>query len=382
PLDLPNVPHDDNPVGSYRRTFTLPADWDGRRTILHFDGSTSGMYVWVNGKRVGYVQSTKTPAEFDITDYLTGGDNVVACRVIRWTDGSYLEDQDFWRLSGLERDVYLLSLSKEGRIADFFAKTTLGKGYRDGTLDLDVDVETSAPATLTAALYTPEGKKVWSKSAPAQGKGTVGFDARIPKVKAWSAERPSLYSLVLTLAGKDGKTIESTSAMVGFRTVEIKDSQLMVNGKPIEVHGVNLHEHHPTKGHAMDLETLMTDLRLFKENNINAIRTCHYPQTPLFYRLCDQYGFYVVDEANIECHGAGNAMGIAGTPMSHPAQSPDWNGAILDRQITMVERDKNHPSVIVWSLGNESSNGQNFVDGYDWIKQRDNSRPVQYEQAY
>lgn len=378
----PTVPHDDNPVGSYRRTFTLPTDWDGRETILHFDGSTAGMYVWVNGKQVGYVQSAKNPAEFNITPYLSKGENVLACKVFRWTDGSYLEDQDFWRLSGIDRSVYLLSFSREGRIADFFAKTGLTDNYRTGTLALDVDVKVAEPLELSVSLYNAAGKKVWSKSAPATADGTLRFDTKLPKVERWSNENPNLYTLVLNLADKSGKTVEATSARIGFRSVEIKDRMLMVNGKPIEVHGVNLHEHHQTKGHTVDYETIMTDLKLLKENNFNAIRTSHYPQTPLFYELCDRYGFYVVDEANIECHGLGSGQPLNGNPDWHPAQSPDWTDAMMDREIALVERDKNHPSVIIWSLGNESSNGDNFVAGYDWIKQRDDSRPVQYEQAY
>ena len=383
PRNQPSVGHDDNPVGSYKRTFTLPENWDGREIFLHFDGSTSGMYVWVNGKKVGYVQSTKNPAEFDITDFVKPGTNDVACEVYRWTDGSYLEDQDFWRLSGLERDVYLYSTGKQ-RIADFFAVADLDKGYKNGVLNLDVDVQNltdkKSVNRLEVALFDANGKKVYSTgkvlNLAADSKVTDKFTTTIKNVNKWSGETPYLYTLALTLS-KDGKVLESTSARIGFRKVEIKDSQLLVNGKPIEIRGVNLHEHHQTKGHAIDRETMMSDIRMMKQNNVNAVRTCHYPQPPLWYELCDKYGIYLVDEANIEIHGYGV---WSSNRDIHPANLPEWKDCMLDREYALVERDKNHPSVITWSLGNESGNGDNFIAAYEWIKSRDKSRPVQYEQ--
>lgn len=383
----PHVPHDDNPVGSYRREFNLPETWNGRHVYLHFGGGTSGMYVWVNGKKAGYVQGAKNPAEFDITPYIRPGKNTVACEVYRWTDGSYLEDQDFWRLSGLERSVYLYS-TEDVRISDFFAKAGLDAGYMGGEFDLTVDISNNGTGhdyiDLGVWLYDPSGKKVYSSSRKVRMESgnvrSVDFSAKLRNVRKWSAETPVLYSLVMTLS-RNGKTFEATSARVGFRTVEIKGGQLLVNGKAVEIHGVNLHEHHPERGHALDEATIMQDLRTMKRHNINAIRTSHYPQTPLFYDLCDRYGFYVVDEANIEIHGMGVAHNLDLDTVPHPAYRPEWRAAMLDREAALVERDKNHPSVIVWSLGNEAGNGENFQEAYRWVKRRDNTRPVQFEQA-
>lgn len=387
PANPPHIPHYDNPVGSYKRSFELPASWDGRRTILHFDGSTAGMYVWINGKKAGYVQSTKNPAEFDITEFVTPGKNEIACEAYRWTDGSYLEDQDFWRLSGIDRPVYLYSVDSQ-RIADFFAVAGLTKDYRSGDLKLDVELrnyETAkVPVKIDAAVYDKDKKKVWQSGKSltlGPGLDNVNFNATLKNIKPWSGESPYLYTLVLTLLDNKGNVIESTSSRIGFRSVEIKDAQLCVNGKPIEVHGVNLHEHHQTKGHVVDRETMMQDIRVMKQHNINAVRTSHYPQSPLWYDLCDEYGIYLVDEANVEAHGMGAAPYNYMDPERHPAVKPDWKDAIIDRERLLVERDKNHPSVIIWSLGNECGNGENFYAAYDWIKKRDSSRPVQFEQA-
>ena len=388
PNDIPNIPHDDNPVGCYTRTFNLPRSWQGREVILHFDGSTAGMYVWVNGHKAGYVQSTKNPAEFDITEYVHPGENRISCEVYRWTDGSYLEDQDFWRLSGIDRDVYLYSTAKE-RILDFFADAGLDGNYRNGELDLDVKLQNlgSSPCDrrLDVSLYDGAGKRVYNKVMPvtlaASSTEDVSIAATIKNVNKWSGETPYLYSLVLTLSGNDGKVIEATSARIGFRKVEIKDSRLLVNGKPIEVHGVNLHEHHDVTGHVVDRETMLKDIRTMKQHNINAVRTSHYPQSPMWYDLCDEYGIYLVDEANVEAHGMGSSPWAYIDPQRHPAQVPAWRDAILDREHLLVERDKNHPSVIIWSLGNECGDGDNFIAAYDWIKSRDTSRPVQFEQV-
>ena len=388
PTDPPHIPHGDNPVGSYKRKFSIPADWDGRKIFLHFGGSTAGMYVWVNGNKVGYVQSTKNPAEFDITPYTHKGENEIACEVYRWTDGSYLEDQDFWRLSGIERDVYVYSTAQE-RIADFFVKALLDKNYSNGEFQLATSVRNYSPdamrGKLDVCLYNADGVRVLRK----EEKVTLGGDSEttilmsdiVKKVHPWSAETPYLYNMVITLTDAKGNVIESTGSRVGFRTVEICDGQLLVNGKAIEVHGVNLHEHHPVNGHTVDRETMLKDIRTMKRHNINAVRTSHYPQTPLWYDLCDQYGLYIVDEANIEIHGMGSAPIRRTNPKTHPARLPEWKNAILDREKMLVERDKNHPSVIIWSLGNECGNGENFLAGYDWIKSRDTTRPVQFEQA-
>lgn len=384
PRNQPYVTFGHNPVGSYKRTFTLPAEWEGRHTFLHFASSTAGMYVWVNGQKVGYVQNTKGPAEFDITEYVKPGENKIACEVYRWTDGSYLEDQDFWRLSGLERDVYLYSTDSQ-RIADFFAVADLDGNYRHGKLNLDVDLQNYAAAKsanrVEVKVVDADGKTVYSAARniniPADGKTTANFKGTVRNVNKWSGETPYLYNLAITLS-KNGKTVEATSAKIGFRNIKIEDGVLKVNGKRIEIHGVNLHEHNEVTGHTIDRETMMKDIRTMKQHNVNAVRTSHYPQSTLWYDLCDQYGIYLVDEANIEIHGYGVWNQNSDI---HPGNLPEWHDAILDREMALVERDKNHPSVITWSLGNESACGENFKSGYRWIKSRDNSRPTQYEQS-
>ncbi|WP_290431954.1 glycoside hydrolase family 2 TIM barrel-domain containing protein, partial [Muribaculum intestinale] len=382
PVNPPYVPHDDNPVGSYKRTFTLDsATVNNSRTFLHFDGSTAGMYVWVNGKKVGYVQSQKNPAEFDITDFVKPGGNELACEVYRWTDGSYLEDQDFWRLSGIDRNVYLYNTDKRGRIADFFVKADLDGRYRNGLFNVDVKLDSSEPLTLSATLYDAGGRKVYSTDRKVGANETVSFKSTLTKVNKWNYDSPYLYRLVLDLRDASGKTVEATSTNVGFRKVEIKNSQLHVNGIPLEVHGVNMQEHHPDNGHTIDEETMIKDIRTMKQHNINAVRTSHYPQPPLWYDLCDRYGLLLVDEANIEAHGLGVYDISDEAKKTHPGHAEMWRDAVLDREISLVERDKNHPSVIIWSLGNETSNGKNFIDSYHWIKKRDNTRPVQFEQA-
>ena len=388
PKNPPYTMHHDNPVGSYRRSFNIPSSWQGRKIFLHFGGATSGMYVWVNGRQIGYVQGAKNPAEFDITPFVHEGNNEIACEVYRWTDGSYLEDQDFWRLSGLERDVYLYSTA-DTRIADIFARAGLDGKYRNGELNADITLQsyasTAEDGRLDAVLYDAKGAKVWStaKSVKIQPNALTEVSLESPALKNiffFFSETTDIYTLVVSLLSPQGKTIEATSVKLGFRTVEIRDGQLMVNGKPIEVHGVNLHEHNELTGHAVDRETMLKDIRTMKQNNINAIRTSHYPQSPMMYDLCDEYGLYVVDEANVEIHGMGVVHNRPDTT-NHPAYHPDWNGAIMDREMALVERDKNHPSVIIWSLGNESGNGENFKDAYRWIKGRDKTRPVQFEQA-
>ena len=388
PKNPPYIAHDDNPVGSYKRSFDIPDKWKERCVYLHFDGSTAGMYVWVNGRKAGYVQSTKNPAEFDITDFVKPGKNEIACEVYRWTDGSYLEDQDFWRLSGIDRYVYLYSTAQT-RIGDMFANADLDSSYRNGVLTVSTTLENNSTAetkqNISLALYDATGRQVIAQKKSvilAPGKSTdVIFNKKIPEVNKWSCESPYLYTLVATISESNGEVVESTSTRVGFRKVEIKDSQLMINGKPLEVHGVNLHEHHQTAGHVVDRETMMADIRTMKQHNVNAVRMSHYPQSPLWYDLCDEYGLYLVDEANIEIHGMGAEWQGWYDKSKHPAHLPQWKSAILDRQYTLVERDKNHPSVIIWSMGNECGNGANFYAAYDWIKNRDTSRPVQFEQA-
>jgi len=382
PKNPPYIPHTDNPVGSYRRDFHLPESWDGRRVFLHFENGTAAMYVWINGKKVGYNQGAKSPVEFDITNYVQKGKNSIACEVYRWSDGSYLEDQDFWRLSGFERSIYLYS-TDQSRIFDFFVKTDLDKAYKNATLSLDIKLKnytnTKKKQIVEIKLLDSNMKAVFTQQKVVQieGENSVesSFVQKVSAPKLWTAETPNLYTLVLTLKNENGKAIEFTSTKVGFRKIEIKDGQLLVNGKRVLFKGVNIHEHNHLTGHTINREIMMQDIRLMKQFNINAVRTSHYPQPVLWYKLCDEYGIYLIDEANIESHG----MGYGKESITH---FPEWWDAHLDRTIRLVERDKNHPSVIVWSLGNESANGKAFEITYDWVKNRDNTRPVQYEQAH
>lgn len=371
----------DNPVGSYRKTFTVPEEWKGRTVEVCFDGVESAVYVWCNGQKVGYSQGSRTPARFDLTKYLTkdGSENVLAAQVFRWSDGSYLEDQDFWRLSGIFRDVYLEGLP-ETHIKDIEIKTDLDGDYKHATLRVEVDYKAQAGvgAEVISKLHDAAGKLVHTK------RGTLGSGAKLRSIheaivadpNLWTAETPALYRLTVSLV-KPGteEVLEATTLNVGFREVEIKDGVLLINGKYVYLNGVNRHEHEQHTGHQISRESMMADIKLMKQNNINAVRTSHYPTCPEFYTLCDQLGLYVVDEANIESHGMGYG------PESL-AKDPAWGPAHLDRAKRMVERDKNHPAVIIWSLGNEAGNGVNQIANYDWIKRRDPSRPVQYEQAH
>jgi len=376
----PFVPHDHNPVGSYRRTFTIPETWAGMDVYLHFGAVKSFFYVWVNGEKIGLSKDSKTPAEWNITKFLKPGENVLAAEVYRWSDGSYLECQDFFRLAGIERDVYLYAAPKI-RIRDFEVRAGLDSRYTDGRLGVTAELASgdgAATPSVALVLLDPAGKKVLSvkrpADAPVDGRAVVRFDLTLPKAARWSAEAPSLYRLVLELIDAQGKALEAVASKIGFRTSEIKNGQLLVNGAAVLLKGVNRHEHDPLTGHVISEESMRRDVELMKQSNINAVRTCHYPNDPLWYDLCDEYGLYVVDEANIESHGMGYG------PESL-AKDPAWGPAHLDRVARMVERDKNHPSVIIWSLGNEAGDGVNFENAYAWLKKRDPSRPVQYERA-
>ena len=388
PAQPPYIPEDDNPVGSYRRNFDIPQTWNNRKVVLHFEAGTSGMFVWVNGQKVGYSQVTKSPVEFDISSYVRAGENTLAVEVYRWTDGSYLEDQDFWRLSGIDRDVYLYAPATT-HISDFFVQSVLDDNYENGMLDASVSLknysEKSFRGSLEFSLYDDQSVQVFRQTQEARIKSgkelELAVSAAVEAPKKWSSETPNLYSAVITLKDEAGNIIESTSTRTGFRTVELKNGQLMVNGKAITVNGVNLHEHDPLTGHFVPRETLMKDLEVMKQHNINAIRTSHYPHSTDLYELCDEYGMYVVDEANIETHGMGAELQGWFNKDRHPAYLPQWKAAHLDRIKRLVERDKNHPSVIIWSMGNECGNGSVFFEAYDWIKKRDKTRLVQFEQA-
>jgi len=381
--DPPHVPHDYNPVGCYRRTFTIPASWKDMDVFIHFGAVKSAFYLWINGHFVGYSEDSKTPAEWRLTPYLKSGENLVALEVYRWSDGSYLECQDFWRISGIERDVYLYAAPKI-RLRDFFALATLADNYQDGRLDLTVELKNTQEksrggrASVEVRLLNKEQNPLFqaqkSVDLNRQQKAELKFAAEIPHPQKWTAETPHLYTLVLILKDDKGRITEVVPARIGFRRVEIKDGRLLLNGVPIRLKGVNRHEHDPFTGHVVSEESMRHDLELMKQNNINAVRTCHYPNDPRWYELCDEYGLYVIDEANIESHG----MGYGERSL---AKNPAWGPAHLDRTSRMVERDKNHPSVIIWSLGNEAGNGVNFELTYNWVKKRDPSRPVQYERA-
>jgi beta-galactosidase len=381
PADWPAY-KDRNPVGSYRHTFSVPDTWKGRQTFIHFDGVSSAFYLWVNGHVVGYSQGSRTPAEFNITPHLEPGKNVLAVEVYRYSDGSYLECQDFWRISGIFRDVYLWSAERLN-IRDFEVKTEFDAEYRNADLELDVAVRSFSSRAesfiVEATLLDDAGKAVLAglsePGAVATEKETsVTFSRNVAEPKKWSAETPNLYRLLLTLKDADGQTIEITTCSVGFRQVEIKDGQLLVNGKAVYFKGVNRHEHDPESGHAVSLESMVRDIKLMKRHNINAVRTAHYPDDPKWYDLCDRFGIYLIDEANIESHGMGYGPESLG-------KDPNWQKAHLDRTTRMVERDKNHPSVVIWSMGNEAGDGVNFEAMSAWIKNRDPSRPVHYERA-
>jgi beta-galactosidase len=383
PKNPGQVPHDYNPVGAYRRNFAVPENWDGRQVFIQFGAVKSAMYIWINGKKVGYSQGSKTPAEWDITNFLQKGNNTLAVEVYRWSDGSYLECQDFWRISGIERDVFLYSTPKV-RVQDFFVKADLDSEYKNGLLTLDVDLKNQENGLkaenheVVYQLYDVNQKLVATETKQVKinkkSALSLSFSKEIPSPKKWTAETPNLYSLVVLLKNNKGLEKEIISAKVGFRKIEIKDAVFYINGMAVLIKGVNRHEHDQFKGHVVSEEAMIKEISLMKQFNINAVRTCHYPNDERFYELCDQYGLYVTNEANIESHG----MYYSEHSL---AKNPEWKEAHLDRNIRMVERDKNHPSVIVWSMGNEAGDGENFTAVNQWIKHRDPSRPVHYERA-
>jgi len=369
-----------NPVGSYKRIFRIPAGWENKEVFLHIGAASSFVNVWVNEQHVGYSEDSKTPAEFNITPYLKSRNNQLAIEIFRWCDGSYLEDQDFFRLSGITRDTYLLAREKQN-IRDFRVNAGLDSAYTNGTFGLNVELANYSPEpaalTIEAELFDGENKvKSFSQTIDLSDTSKVVAVAEevVPDVKKWSAEAPDLYQMLITLKNADGAVLEVIRQDVGFRTVEIKNSQLLVNGTPIYIKGVNIHEHHEKTGHAITEETMIQDIRLMKTHDINTVRTSHYPQPEMWYKLCNLYGLYLIDEANIESHGMGYG------PESL-AKQPEWGPAHMYRTVNMFERDKNQPSVIIWSLGNEAGNGINFEETYKYLKEVDHTRPVQYERA-
>ena len=378
--DPPRVQADTNETGSYRTSFSLPASWQGRQVFLNFAGVDSAFYLWINGEPVGFSKDSRLPAEFNITPYLRAGENVLAARVYRWSDGSYLEDQDMWFLSGIFRDVFLYS-TPPAHMRDFRVRTLLDAAYRDAVLEVQVWLKnyTALPAgglSVSAALYDAQGRPVpgWNPTAQtaldAQGEASVLLSGAVTNPLKWSDEHPNLYTLVLSLVNAGG-VLELERCAVGFRAVEIRDGAVLVNGVPVYFKGVNRHEHDPLSGHTVTLESMVQDILLMKQFNINAVRTCHYPDDPRWYELCDRYGLYVIDEANIESHGLWDRF----------TKDPAWREAFLARGSRMFERDKNHPSIIIWSLGNESGYGPNHAALADWLHQADSTRPVFYDAA-
>ncbi len=368
----PYIPNFNNHVGSYRRIFEVPQDWSGRRVHIVFDGVNSFFYLWVNGRQIGMSKDSRTVAEFDITDAVKVGKNQLAVQVFRWNDGSWLEDQDFWRLSGIYRDVYLWSLPQV-HIRDFEVKTILDAQYRDAQLKVVMQLNNSGNKSAAVAvqldLADPQGKILLSptiqKTLDPNQEISAEIVSPVSNPLKWTAETPNLYRLLLTLKGKDGKVVEVIPANVGFRKVEIKDSNLLVNGQRIFIKGTNRHEHNPERGQYVLPEDMIQDIVLMKQNNINSVRTSHYPNTPAWYDMCDRYGIYLVDEANIECHG-----------YQRLTRDPNWEPAYMDRTVRMMKRDKNHPSIIIWSVGNENGWGRNLEATSAWMRNRDPNRPV------
>ncbi|MBS1872777.1 MAG: DUF4981 domain-containing protein [Acidobacteria bacterium] len=376
PKASPAVPYEFNPVGSYRVQFQVPAAWKGRKVILHFDGVDSAFYAWVNGHKLGYHEDSRTPAEFDLTPHLKAGANLLAVEVYRFGDGAFLEDQDMWRMSGIFRDVYLWSPA-DRHIRDFEVRTELDADYRDADLKVKTTVTADKAAKLTvkAELLNAAGAPIGSArtQVEAAGESVADLAIAVKNPAKWTAETPNLYKLLLTLEGASGAALEVIPVNVGFRQVEIKGGRFLVNGKPVLIKGVNRHEHDENTAKVVSIESMLRDIKLMKQFNVNAVRTSHYPNDPAWYDLCDRYGIYVLDEANIECHHYGNDV------HNRLTNDPEWQTAYLDRVQNMVERDKNHPSVVIWSMGNESGDGQNAAAAYQWTKQRDPSRPFHYE---
>ena len=370
----PAVPTKDNHVGSYRREINIPANWDGKRVIAHFGSVTSNIYLYVNGKFAGYAEDSKVAAEFDITPFLKKGKNLIAFQSFRWCDGSWCEDQDFWRLSGPARENYLYARSKDHRLLDVRVETELKNNYKDGALNITAKLQGNTLAYF--GLYDPDGKEVIVTGTDNVRNGVAKYQLRVKNVRKWSAETPNLYTLVVSPIQNGGmySPYEIIQVKVGFRKVEIKNKQLLVNGQPVLLKGANRHEMDPDEGYNVSEKRMIQDIMMMKRLNINAVRTCHYPDDPRWYDLCDKYGLYVVAEANQESHGFQYGDDAA-------AKKPEFAKQIMERNQHNVSMFYNHPSIITWSLGNETVMGDNFIQAYKWIKSQDKTRPVQYEQA-
>ena len=370
----PAVPTKDNHVGSYRREINIPSNWDGKRVIAHFGSVTSNIYLYVNGKFAGYAEDSKVAAEFDITPFLKKGKNLIAFQSFRWCDGSWCEDQDFWRLSGPARENYLYARSKDHRLLDVRVETELKNNYKDGALNITAKLQGNTLAYF--GLYDPDGKEVIVTGTDNVKNGVAKYQLRVKNVRKWSAETPNLYTLVVSPIQNGGMyaPYEIIQVKVGFRKVEIKNKQLLVNGQPVLLKGANRHEMDPDEGYNVSEKRMIQDIMMMKRLNINAVRTCHYPDDPRWYDLCDKYGLYVVAEANQESHGFQYGDDAA-------AKKPEFAKQIMERNQHNVSMFYNHPSIITWSMGNETVMGDNFIQAYKWIKSQDKTRPVQYEQA-
>lgn len=391
PVNPPYVPRDYNGVGSYQKTFTIPDNWRNMNITMHFGGVSSAYKVWLNGKFLGYAEDSFLPSEFNVTPYLQAGENIVSVQVIRWSDGSFLEDQDHWRLSGIHREVLLLAEPKL-RIADFHWQAKLDKDYKDALLSIRPRIENLTGKEVSgyivkAFLYNKNGKNVFNKPLERSAESIINeiyprldnvkfglLETKLSNPDKWSDEIPNLYTLVLSLQDSAGNVLDAKSCKVGFRSIEFaKDnSKLLINGKVTYLYGVNRPDHHPTKGKALSREDILQDVKTIKQFNFNCIRTSHYPMNPYFYDLCDEYGILVIDEANLETHGLGGKL----------SNDPMWTGAYLERSNRMAMRDKNHPSIIIWSLGNEAGRGPNHAAMAEWLHEFDITRPVHYEPAH
>ncbi len=388
PVDPPYVPDSDNPVGCYVREFDVPSSWNDMKIILHFGGVSSAYYVWLNGEFIGYSEDSHLPAEFDITSHVKSRGNRLAVKVYRWSDGSYLEDQDHWRLSGIQRDVYLKA-SPLIHLTDFFVQTDLVNQYQDAILKVRPKIdfknrEAAESWVIGMNVYDDNGNSIFEKPIEKSLRGLIRinypqtghikfgfFEETVFNPEKWSAENPNLYTLILYLKDNNGNVTEARSTRIGFRETEIKEGQLLVNGVPVKLYGNNRHDHDQHTGKVISEELMLEDVKLMKQFNFNAVRASHYPNNPYWLDLCDEYGLYVIDEANLETHGVNSML----------SNDPEWYEAFLARAIRMVERDKNHPSIILWSLGNESGSGPNHAAMAGWIKAYDPTRYIHYEGA-
>lgn len=389
-LEPPFAPTLYNPVGSYARTFTVPDEWQGQPVFISFQGVESAFYVWVNGELVGYSEDTFTPAEFDLTPYLRAGENKLAVEVYRWCDASWLEDQDFWRLSGIFRDVYLYTVPK-AHVYDFFVTGELDEAYKDAVLNVKATLmnyweNDLGKVTVEAQLYDADNNPVLADPmtvTAALGNGIaeaqVELSTHIANPLKWSAEEPNLYKVVISLKDENGELLETIGTQTGFRTFEIKDGLMLINGQRIVFKGVNRHEFGCEAGRTVKLEDMITDIKLMKSYNINSVRTSHYPNHPLWYELCNEYGLYVIDETNLETHGTWHGGQTELLPRTVPGSHPEWTANVIDRANSMLQRDKNHPSIVMWSLGNEAYGGDNFVKMHDFLREADPTRIVHYE---